>query len=76
MADSTDMFGSDPEDDGDDDLPSAAELEAAGQSALFGDPAPDRWGGDRHGMNLRFRPWPLSPTGCWRASIARRLSPS
>ena len=25
---------------------------------------------------LRFRPWPLSPTGCWRASIARRLSPS
>ena len=40
MADSTDMFGSDPEDDGDDDLPSAAELEAAGQSALFGDPAP------------------------------------
>ncbi|WP_298196225.1 DNA polymerase III subunit gamma/tau, partial [Novosphingobium sp.] len=39
MDDSADMFGPGPEDD-EDDAPSAAELEAAGQSALFGDPAP------------------------------------
>ena len=38
MADSTDMFGDTPETD--DVAPTAAELEAAGQSALFGDPAP------------------------------------
>ena len=36
MADSTDMFGDTPEDD--DEAPSAAELEAAGQSSMFGDP--------------------------------------
>ncbi|WP_353227540.1 DNA polymerase III subunit gamma/tau [Novosphingobium sp.] len=38
MPDSNDMFG-DPSGP-DDDTPTAAELEAAGQSALFGDPAP------------------------------------
>jgi len=38
MADSTDMFG-DPMPEGD-DAPSAAELEAAGQGSMFGDPAP------------------------------------
>ncbi|WP_226019605.1 DNA polymerase III subunit gamma/tau [Novosphingobium sp. FKTRR1] len=38
MADSTDMFGDTPEDD--DDSPSAAELEAAGQASMFGDPPP------------------------------------
>ncbi len=38
MDDSTDIFGNAPDED--DDAPSAAELEAAGQSALFGDPAP------------------------------------
>lgn len=38
MDDSDDMYGDLPEDD--DDGPSAAELEAAGQSAMFGDPAP------------------------------------
>jgi len=37
MVDSTDMFGDVPEDE---DGPSAADLEAAGQAALFGDPAP------------------------------------
>jgi len=36
MADSTDMFGETPEDE----APSAAELEAAGQASMFGDPAP------------------------------------
>jgi DNA polymerase-3 subunit gamma/tau len=40
MNDSTDMFGAPIEDEPEDDAPSAAELEAAGQSALFGDPAP------------------------------------
>ncbi len=40
MSDSTDMFGEGPESHPEDDAPSAAELEAAGQSALFGDPAP------------------------------------
>ena len=39
MGDSPDMFGNAPP-EGDDDAPSAAELEAAGQVALFGDPAP------------------------------------
>ena len=38
MDDSNDMFGDAP--DAGDDTPTAAELEAAGQSALFGDPAP------------------------------------
>ncbi|MCW1384711.1 DNA polymerase III subunit gamma/tau [Novosphingobium sp. KCTC 2891] len=37
MAESTDMFGETPEDE---DGPSAAELEAAGQSSMFGEPAP------------------------------------
>ncbi len=37
MADSPDMFGEQPDCDEDDAAPSAAELEAAGQSALFGD---------------------------------------
>ena len=41
MGDSSDIFGDDPApDDGADERVSAAELEAAGQSALFGDPAP------------------------------------
>ena len=40
MDDSTDMFGDTPEDDEDDDQPSPAELEAAGQSLMFGEPAP------------------------------------
>ncbi|MBC2668599.1 DNA polymerase III subunit gamma/tau [Novosphingobium piscinae] len=39
MDDSADMFGPDPADETD-AAPSAAELEAAGQSALFGDPLP------------------------------------
>lgn len=38
MDDSPDIFGDEP--DRDDDSPSAAELEAAGQSAMFGDLAP------------------------------------
>ncbi|WP_374531286.1 DNA polymerase III subunit gamma/tau [Novosphingobium sp.] len=37
MDDSPDIFGNEPEDD---DAPSAAELEAAGQSSMFGEPAP------------------------------------
>ncbi len=40
MTDSGDMFGESPADDERDDAPTAAELEAAGQSAMFGDPAP------------------------------------
>ena len=40
MTDSGDMFGDPPADDEEDTAPSAAELEAAGQSAMFGDPAP------------------------------------
>ena len=40
MVDSTDMFGAPIEDEPEDDAPSAAELEAAGQAAMFGDPAP------------------------------------
>ncbi|WP_144096579.1 DNA polymerase III subunit gamma/tau [Croceicoccus sediminis] len=39
MSDSPDIFGSQEPDD-EDAKPSAAELEAAGQNALFGDPAP------------------------------------
>lgn len=45
MDDSRDMFGDDtpPWEDGDeeDSAPTAAELEEAGQSSMFGDPAPD-----------------------------------
>lgn len=40
MVDSTDMFGDQPGDEPEDDAPSAAELEAAGQSSMFGEPAP------------------------------------
>ena len=41
MGDSSDIFGDDPAlDDGADERVSAADLEAAGQSAMFGDPAP------------------------------------
>lgn len=40
MADSTDMFGHEPEAPAQEVAPSAAELEAAGQGAMFGDPAP------------------------------------
>ena len=40
MIDSGDMFGESPADDEQDEAPTAAELEAAGQSAMFGDPAP------------------------------------
>ncbi len=40
MDESTDMFGDGPEDDEHDDQPSSADLEAAGQSSMFGDPAP------------------------------------
>jgi DNA polymerase-3 subunit gamma/tau len=39
MDDSPDIFGDPPEEE-DENAPSAAELEAAGQSALFGDPEP------------------------------------
>ncbi len=39
MGDSSDMFGGEPEDEGE-AAPSAAELEAAGQSSMFGEPAP------------------------------------
>ncbi|MDE2620227.1 MAG: DNA polymerase III subunit gamma/tau [Sphingomonadales bacterium] len=39
MDDSADIFGNLPDEE-DDDSPSAAELEAAGQSSMFGDPAP------------------------------------
>jgi DNA polymerase-3 subunit gamma/tau len=43
MGDSPDMFGSEPPEASLDDggAPTAAELEAAGQSALFGEPAPE-----------------------------------
>ncbi|WP_298189912.1 DNA polymerase III subunit gamma/tau [Novosphingobium sp.] len=40
MVDSTDMFGAPIADEPEDDGPSAAELEAAGQASMFGDPAP------------------------------------
>ncbi|MBX9665260.1 DNA polymerase III subunit gamma/tau [Novosphingobium sp.] len=40
MVDSTDMFGAPIEDEPEDEGPSAAELEAAGQASMFGDPAP------------------------------------
>ncbi|MGN6500656.1 MAG: DNA polymerase III subunit gamma/tau, partial [Tsuneonella sp.] len=40
MTDSADMFGETPPEDGSEELPSAAELEAAGQNALFSEPAP------------------------------------
>lgn len=43
MDDSRDMFGDTPpwdDDDRDDDSPDAAELEAAGQQSMFGDPEP------------------------------------
>jgi len=45
MSDSTDMFGTEPADNDppwetEDERASAAELEAAGQSSMFGDPAP------------------------------------
>src|SRR5512139_1038382 len=41
MSDSGDMFGGEPsETKGADPQPSAADLEAAGQSAMFGDPPP------------------------------------
>jgi len=41
MSDSGDMFGGEPsETEGADPQPSAADLEAAGQSAMFGDPPP------------------------------------
>ena len=40
MADSTDMFGDPVADEPEDQAPSAAELEAAGQASMFGDPAP------------------------------------
>ncbi|WP_232494119.1 DNA polymerase III subunit gamma/tau [Novosphingobium kaempferiae] len=43
MDDSRDMFGDTPpwdDDDRDDDAPDAAELEAAGQQSMFGDPEP------------------------------------
>jgi len=40
MVDSTEMFGAPIEDEPEDDAPSAAELEAAGQASMFGDPAP------------------------------------
>ncbi|MGF7153117.1 DNA polymerase III subunit gamma/tau [Novosphingobium gossypii] len=44
MDDSRDMFGNTPpwEDDDADDTPDAAELEAAGQQSMFGDPEPVR----------------------------------
>ncbi|OCC24925.1 DNA polymerase III subunit gamma/tau [Croceicoccus estronivorus] len=38
MADSPDMFGDEPENEGEKTAPSAAELEAAGQSSMFGAP--------------------------------------
>ena len=40
MVDSTDMFGAPIADEPEDEGPSAAELEAAGQASMFGDPAP------------------------------------
>src|SRR5688572_21572035 len=41
MTDSGDMFGeTPPDDDADENQPTAAELEAAGQNSMFGDPAP------------------------------------
>ena len=40
MVDSTDMFGAPIEDEPENEGPSAAELEAAGQASMFGDPAP------------------------------------
>lgn len=40
MSESGDMFGDTPPEDEIDDAPTAAELEAAGQNSMFGDPAP------------------------------------
>jgi len=40
MVDSTDMFGDTPGPEGEDEHVSAAELEAAGQGSMFGDPVP------------------------------------
>src|SRR5690349_6136490 len=40
MIDSGDMFGETPPEDDSGDAPTAAELEAAGQNSMFGDPAP------------------------------------
>ena len=40
MVDSTDMFGDPVADEPEDESPSAAELEAAGQASMFGEPAP------------------------------------
>ncbi|MDD3799588.1 MAG: DNA polymerase III subunit gamma/tau [Novosphingobium sp.] len=40
MVDSSDMFGDEPETEGEDTTPTAAELEAAGQSSMFGAPEP------------------------------------
>jgi len=40
MSDSTDMFGNEPVEPSEEGRASAAELEAAGQSSMFGDPAP------------------------------------
>ncbi len=40
MVDSTDMFGAPMADEPEDEGPSVAELEAAGQASMFGDPAP------------------------------------
>ncbi len=41
MTNSGDIFGESPADDEQDAAPSTAELEAAGQSAMFGDPVPE-----------------------------------
>jgi len=40
MGDSSDMFGTDPEPEGAEEHVSAAELEAAGQGSMFGEPVP------------------------------------
>ena len=40
MGDSRDMFGNEAPEGDDEAPPSAAELEEAGQSALFGEPVP------------------------------------
>jgi DNA polymerase III subunit gamma/tau len=69
MGDSGDIFGGEPpRREGAEPKPSAAELEAAGQSALFGGPPsrPQR-------RRRRNRPSdPRSPTACSPASTARR----
>ncbi|WP_432787680.1 DNA polymerase III subunit gamma/tau [Novosphingobium rhizosphaerae] len=71
MADSTDMFGHEPETPeapAQEAAPSAAELEAAGQGAMFGDPAP------RPAPTAAPQPAPAAPAQPYRV-LARKYRP-